>query len=177
MTASRLSRLAAPCLAASMLAIGIVIGGWLPSVRPLPPVFAVTSQADASFAVCTAPLDIGVEGFFVLDFMTGELSGGVLGQNSKFVGGYKHNVLKDLDFKPGQAKNPRFLLVSGMVDGVRRRAGIAQSVLYVTDTDTGTTAAYSIPWNQQRAQSGTPFVEGLDLLDVARPRGGGAKAP
>jgi hypothetical protein len=160
-----------------MLAIGIVIGGWLPSVRPLPPAFAVTSQADASFAVCTAPLDIGVEGFFVLDFMTGELSGGVLGQNSKFAGGYKHNVLKDLDFKPGQAKNPKFLLVSGMVDGVRRRAGFAQSVLYVTDTDTGTTAAYAIPWTQQRAQSGTPFVEGLDLLDVARPRGGGAKAP
>lgn len=176
MTSLRVSALTATCLAACSLAIGITIGGRLPAVRSLPPAFAVTSQSDGAFAVCTAPLEVGVEGFFVLDFMTGDLSGGILGQNSKFVGGYKHNVLKDLEFKPGQAKNPRFLLVSGMVEGVRRRAGLAQSVLYVTDTDTGTTAAYAIPWNQQ-AQSGTPFMAGLELLDVARPRGGGAKAP
>jgi hypothetical protein len=165
------------CVAASMLAAGIFVGWNMASVRPLPPVFAVTSQADGAFAVCTTPLDIGVEGFFILDFMTGDLSGGVLGPNAKFAGGYKHNVLKDLDFKPGQAKNPRFLLVSGMTDGSRRRPGFAQSVLYVTDSDTGTTAAYAIPWNPQQAQSGAAFMADLDLLDVARPRGGGAKAP
>lgn len=165
------------CVAVCMLAVGGLVGWSLAAHRPLPPAFAVTSQADGAFAVCTAPLDIGVEGFFVLDFMTGDLSGGVLGANSKFVGGYKHNVLKDLDFKPGQAKNPRFLLVSGLTDGVRRRPGFAQSVLYVTDSDTGTTAAYSIPWNPQQAQSGAAFMADLDLLDVARPRGGGAKAP
>lgn len=165
------------CVAVSVLAAGIFVGWNMASVRPLPPVFAVTSQADGAFAVCTAPLDVGVEGFFILDFMTGDLSGGVLGANAKFAGGYKHNVLKDLDFKPGQAKNPRFLLVSGLTDGPRRRPGFAQSVLYVTDSDTGTTAAYAIPWNPQQAQSGAAFMADLDLLDVARPRGGGAKAP
>lgn len=168
---------AASGVAVAALVAGIVIGGSMASVRPLPPVFAVTSQADGAFAVCTTPLDIGVEGFFILDFMTGDLSGGVLGPNAKFAGGYKHNVLKDLDFKPGQAKNPRFLLVAGMTDGPRRRPGYAQSVLYVTDSDTGTTAAYAIPWNPQQAQSGAAFMADLELLDVARPRGGGAKAP
>lgn len=175
MLTPRPSSFHAPALAVTMLVAGMLVGWSLSAARPLPPAFAITSQADGTFAVCTAPLDIGVEGFFILDFMTGDLSGGVLGANSKFVGGYKHNVLKDLDFKPGQAKNPRFLLVSGMVEGVRRRPGLAQSVLYVTDSETGATAAYSIPWNPQQAQS-AGFMAELELLDVARPRGG-AKAP
>ena len=159
--------------------VSAVIGGWSAPVRDMPRVFAVTSQADGAFAVCTAPIDVGVEGFFILDFETGDISGGVIGQaTSKFSGAYKHNVLKDLGFKPGQAKNPRFLLVSGLADLSRRRgASLGQSVLYVTDSSTGATAAYGIPWNQQQAQAATPFLAGLELLDVARPRGGGAKAP
>ena len=53
---------------------------------------------------------------------------------------------------------------------------MAQSVLYVTDAATGVTVAYGIPWNsQQTAGGGGPLLAELVPLDIARPRGGGAK--
>jgi len=152
---------------------GTVIGGRFGWPEPLPRVSAVTSQSDGSFAVCTVPLDGGVEGFFMLDFETGDLSGGVLNPTSaQFAAAFKYNVLKDLGFKAGQAKNPKFLLVSGVAEPRRGTVTLASSVLYVTDSSTGTTAAYGIPWNSQQPQAMAPMV----LLDIARPRGGGAKA-
>ena len=153
---------------------GMVLGGrWWGASEQLPRVFAVTSQSDESFAVCTVPLDVGVEGFFMLDFETGDLSGGVLNPTTaQFAAAYKHNVLKDLGFKAGQAKNPKFLLVSGVAEPRRGTVPLASSVLYVTDSSTGTTAAYGIPWNAQQTQMVSPLV----MLDIARPRGGGAKA-
>ncbi|MEI6255926.1 MAG: hypothetical protein WCQ77_04685 [Planctomycetota bacterium] len=157
--------------AAVALAVGLVLGSQLRT--PLPRVSAVTAQADGSFAVCTAPLDTGIEGFFMLDFETGDLSGGVLNPNtSLFAGSYQHNVLKDLGFKPGQVKNPKFLLVSGVAELRRGSKTFASSVLYVTDSSTGTTVAYGIPWSAQQVATAAALVP----LDVARPRGGGAKA-
>lgn len=153
---------------------GIVIGVWIGGGR-VEKVHAVAALADESFAVCTAPLEIGIEGLFILDFQTGDLSGGVLDRNtSKFTRGFRHNVLKDLDFKAGRVKNPRFLLVSGAADFAGAGGNqLAQSVLYVTDVATGVTAAYGIPWSAQQANG----VDALIRLDVAKPRGGGAKVP
>jgi hypothetical protein len=162
--------------AAVVMAAGVVIGSWLqPPRKELPRVLAMTSQSDDTFAVCTVPMDTSVEGFFMLDFETGDLSGGVLSPaTSRFASSYKHNVLKDLGFNQGgKAKNPKFLLVSGMAE-MRGggNANLAASVLYVTDSATGTTVAYGIPWNPQTPMMAAPLVP----LDVARPRGGGAKA-
>jgi len=155
------------------VAVGMMVGGRLESPGQLPRVSAVSSQSDGSFAACTVPLDSGIEGFFMLDFETGDLSGGVLNLGTaQFATAYKHNVLKDLGFKPGQAKNPKFLLLSGMAELRRPGTTFASSVLYVTDSSTGTTAAYGIPWNAQQPQLVAPLV----LLDVAQPRGGGTKA-
>ena len=155
---------------------GMMLGSRWGSPEQLPKVSAVTSQSDEAFAVCTVRLDSSVEGFFMLDFETGDLSGGVLSPSTaKFAAAYKHNVLKDLGFKAGQAKNPKFLLVSGAADlQGNGNAQFASSVLYVTDSSTGTTVAYGIPWNAQQAAAG-PFVSELVPFDVARPRGGGAK--
>jgi hypothetical protein len=163
--------------ASVLLAAGIVIGL---AAAPQPAVsraLALGSLADESFAVCTVPLSVGVEGIFMLDFETGDLSGGVINPTTRrFMGAYKHNVLADLGFKAGQVKNPKFLLVSGGAD--MAAAGglpLASSLLYVTDSSTGTTVAYGIPWNSQQA---APASVGTELLplDVARPRGGGTKA-
>lgn len=156
--------------------IGAVVGSrWFaepPSVwQGLPSVHAVSANSDEAFAVCTAPIDGSTEGFFVLDFQTGDLSGGVLNQaTGMFTGSYRCNVLTDLGFEPGAAKQPRFLLVSGMSNLRRSQAGpLGQSVLYVTDSSTGRTAAYGIPYSSQQAQKA--FASELVLLDVANPRG------
>lgn len=163
--------------AVGLVALGAVLGWLSGPMQPLPKAHALTSLADDSFAVCTAPLGMGIEGFFMLDFETGDLSGGVINPaTGKFSGAYKHNVLPDLGFKAGQAKNPRFLLVAGAAElQTGNAASFAPCVLYVTDSSTGTTVAYGIPFNPQQAVA-TPFVAKLELLDVARPRGGGAKA-
>ena len=156
---------------------GMMLGGRLGPPGSLPRVLAVTSQSDEAFAVCTVPLSVGVEGIFMLDFETGELSGGVMNPTTRrFMGAYKHNVLGDLGFKAGQVKNPKFLLVSGGADmAAAGSLPLASSLLYVTDSSTGVTVAYGIPWNSQQA---APASVGTELLplDVARPRGGGTKA-
>jgi len=163
-------------LVAAVAVVGVLVGGrWFaePSARwqGLPVAHAVSANSDEAFAVCTAPIDAGTEGFFVLDFQTGDLSGGVLNQSTgTFTGAYRCNVLGDLGFEPGAAKNPRFLLVSGMSNLRRSQTGpLGQSVLYVTDSSTGRTVAYGIPWSPQQAQKG--FASELVLLDTANPRG------
>jgi hypothetical protein len=161
--------------AAALFAAGVAVGLVAAPRSPLAKVQAVTSLADESFAVCTVPLNGAIEALFMLDFETGDLSGGILNASAtppRFAAGYKHNVLKDLGFKAGQVKNPKFLLVSGIAD-IPAGGGMqfAGSVLYVTDSSTGTTVAYAIPFSAQQAG-----VAELVPLDVARPRGGGAKA-
>lgn len=153
------------CAAGGVAAL--VPGVWRPQ-----PVLAVSALADESFAVCTVPLDNGVEGFFMLDFQTGDLSGAVLNPTArKFSMGFRHNVLKDLNFKAGgKVKNAKFLLVSGEM--AFTAAGLAPSVLYVTDAATGVTVAYGIPVGGA-AGAQTPLVP----LDRANARGGGEKVP
>lgn len=160
---------------AAPLAAGIVLGAGIVAAagrswRPLETVQAASSLADGSFASCTVPLEAGIEALFLLDFETGDLSGGLLGPSTgKFTGLYKVNVLKDLGFKTGQAKNPKFLLVSGIANPGRiGPVQLASSVLYVTDCATGTTVAYGIP-----AATGAGAFAELLRLDVVSPRGGG----
>jgi len=156
-------------------AVGMAVAGWL---RPIGSVQALTSLANDAFAVCTVPVDGGNEGVFILDFETGDLSGAVINPaTGRFGVSYKHNVLADLGFKPGQVKNPKFLLVSGVAEMRQTPVPVAPSVLYFTDSTTGATVAYGIPWNAQQAQAGQPIVAKLVPLDIARPRGGGQARP
>jgi hypothetical protein len=161
------------------VAAGTLIGYGRRPESPLPRVAAMTSLSQESFAVCTAPMDSSIEGFFVLDFETGDLTGSVLNQNAgKFGVTYRWNVLKDLGFKPGKVKTPKFLLVPGVANlGGAAGGRLAQSVLYVTDAATGVTVAYGIPWNSQQASAGArQAVLEFVPLDIAKPRGGGEKA-
>lgn len=170
-------RAVAPVTGGLLVAGGVLLGVVLGRAFVPSRVQAITSLADDSFAVCTVPLGGLVEALFMLDFETGELSGGVLSPaTGKFAGAYKHNVLQDLGFKAGQAiKNPRFLLVSGVAElQTGGPAQFAPAVLYVTDSATGNTVAYGIPFNPQQAAA-APFIEKLQPLDIARPRGAGTK--
>jgi len=156
---SRFSPLTALACGAGLLAAGIAIGSRLPSAAPAKAA-AASALADANFAVCTAPIDANTEGLFLLDFETGDLSGGVLNQNTGTFGvSYRYNVLKDLDFKAGKVKNPKFLLVPGVATFAGGNP-LAPAVLYVTDAATGVTAAFGINTREPA----------IVLLDKARPR-------
>lgn len=162
--------------AAGLFVAGVAVGS-LSRREDMPRVLAATAVADETFAACTAPIEDGIEGLFLLDFETGDLTGGVLNRNtSKFSTGYRCNVLKDLGFKAGKAKSPKFLLTTGLADFAGNAGtNMARSVLYVTDAATGVTVAYGIPWNAQQANAAAPSSAQLMPLDQARPRGG--KAP
>lgn len=167
--------LALPAAAIALFAAGAAVGAI--ALRPEPTrVFAATAVADEAFAACTAPIDDGIEGLFLLDFETGDLTGGVLNRTTtKFSTGYRCNVLKDLGFKAGKVKGPKFLLTTGLADFAGNAGtNMARSVLYVTDAATGVTVAYAIPWNGQQAAAGAPVTSQLMPLDQARPRGGKA---
>ena len=120
MTLSPLSRhWPTAAIAVTAAAVGAAIGfGWR-SESPLPRVAAMTSLSHDSFAVCTAPIDGSIEGFFILDFETGDLTGGVLNATtSKFGVSYRCNVLKDLGFKgpiyhTHGAVSPAFIAAGG----------------------------------------------------------------
>lgn len=165
MTSPSLARPAGILLGCGLVfALGFLAGARQPR---LPQAQAMSSLADQSFAVCTAPIDAGTEGLFILDFETGDLTGGVLAPNGKFAAAYRHNVLEDLKIELGTVKNQRFLIVPG-VTKMGTASRMAQSVLYVTDAATGLTVAYGVPIG------GKPgAVAPLLPLDLARPRGGG----
>ena len=164
------------------IGLGAVAGRWQAATPALPVVHAMTAQANETFAVCTTPLTTGLgggaEGFFVLDFLTGDLSGGLLSPATGTFGVvYRHNVLNDLGFQPGQAKDPRFLLVAGQAELPRRgRMAMAPSVLYVTDCSSGATVAYGIPFGPQQGVAAGAALPLLPL-DLAQPRGGGLQPP
>jgi hypothetical protein len=149
---------------------GLVVGErWAAGPRP-PVAQAMSSLADQTFAVCTAPIDAATEGLFILDFETGDLTGGVLAQTGKFAASYRHNVLADLGIEVGAVKNQRFMIVPGMVK-MGATARMALSVLYVTDAATGVTVAYGIPTGGKPGATATTAA--LVPLDIARPRSGG----
>jgi len=152
--------------------VGSLLGRGGPDIMGMPVARAMSAMGSETFAACTAPIDVATDGFFLLDFETGDLTGGVLNQNSaKFTVAYRHNVLKDLGFKPGGA--PKFVMVGGRMSfGGTAGNRMAQSVIYVTDASTGVSAAYGIPWSSQQSSGGRAGIAELTLLDVARPRGG-----
>jgi hypothetical protein len=114
---------------------------------------ASATHGGNTMAMATGPIDAGVEGLFVLDFITGELQCSVLNPRTLQLGGlYKHNVVTDLGVEIG--KQPRYLLVTGAAN-VRSQGGNirpAQSIVYVADTNTGNYAAYMLPWNRTAQQ-------------------------
>jgi len=149
------------------LFIGIAVGLVLSGVWPETPLRAVATDRIDTFAVATGPVDEDCEAVFFLDFLTGDLRAVVLSKNTgKFTSFFSYNVLQDLGIDP--AKNPRFMMVTGMVN-LRRgpgHAGVGRSVVYISEVTTGKVAAYALPWTPQAHLTGAkaPFIP----LDVTR---------
>ena len=133
---------------------------------PITELQASATHGGNTMAIATGPIDQGVEGLFVLDFITGEMQCSVLNPRNGQLGGmYKHNVVADLGVAEGN-KQPKYLMVTGAanfrVGGGNVRP--AQSVVYVADGNTGRYAAYMLPWNRSAAQFNFAQVNPFVLL-------------
>jgi hypothetical protein len=140
---------------------------------------ASASHGGSNMAVCTALVDESAEGFFALDYVTGDLKCWVYYHRIAAFGGmFMTNVQGML----GASKNPEYLLVSGQAASTPTGGNVrpAASLIYVVDMKSGYFAAYTVPWNRSFESSNTPqqgqmvFVSGGQIRE---PMGAGVKKP
>jgi hypothetical protein len=116
---------------------------------------AMATHGGDLMAIATGPIDQDVEGIFILDYVTGDLTCQVV--NARFgtlAGVFKQNVVQDLGVQAG--KQPKYLLATGRFEPRQNVSNVrpANSVVYVADSNTGNYVAYMLPWNQQLANAG-----------------------
>lgn len=113
------------------------------------PLHALATHGGDSMALATGPIDEGVEGLFILDYITGELTCQVLNPRYGTLAGlYKRTVSRDLGVEQG--KQPKYLMVTGQIEIRQNISNVkpANSILYVADANTGRYVAYILPWNK-----------------------------
>ena len=116
---------------------------------------AMATHGADSMAIATGEIDEGVEGVFILDFITGELTCQVLNARTGLLGGlFRQNVVADLGVEQG--KQPKYLLVTGGLEIRQNISNVrpARSIVYVADSNSGRYVAYVLPWNPQLANAG-----------------------
>lgn len=121
---------------------------------------AMGAAPGETFGIATGPIDENSEGFYVLDYLTGELQCWVPDyRTGRFYGAFKTNITADLPVD--RTKDPSYLMITG---AIQQRGGagqnrVADSIVYVLDENTGNFASYTFQWNrnaaaQQQAQAG-----------------------
>lgn len=130
---------------------------------------ASATVSSDSMAMATGLIDEGVEGLFVLDFVTGNLQVFVMNPRTGQLGGmFAHNVAADL----GTQKAPKYLMVTGQAMWRSYTGNVrpAQSIVYVADSNTGRYAAYMMPWNRQASSYNFAQVNPLIRIGVGTAR-------
>ena len=110
-------------------------------------VHATATQGQDNSAIATGLVDNGIEAFYFLDTLTGDLRAAVVNRrNREFAALFEYNVLQD--FGMG-TKNPKYLMVTGLADLPRGRGAtqFGKSLIYVCEATSGQVNAYALPWN------------------------------
>lgn len=143
------------------LMAGAVLGLAVSWFFPQEPLHAASADRDEKFAMLTVPvkdvLFAGVrdhlEGVFVLDFLTGQLRGAVLGQNGKFTHFYTRNIAADFQVDP--SATPHYAIVQGNAQlPSQGRMTMATGVIYVGELSSGQVVAYGFPYNDTNRPMG-----------------------
>jgi hypothetical protein len=128
---------------------------------------ASATESSDSMAIATGMIADGVEGLFVLDFVTGNLQVWVINPLSGAWGGlYTRNVAADLGTQQGKA--PKYLMVTGQAAFRSNTSNVrpAQSILYIADSTSGQFIAYMLPWNSQASTYN--FAQQNPLIIIGR---------
>ncbi len=147
------------------LALGVAIGLAVAYTWPYERAYANTCDRDAQFSMLTVPVSglIGVsdplDGVFTLDFLTGDVRGGVLNkQMGKFTGFYYRNVAADFSVDPN--KEARYAFASGYAQlAGAGGATFAAGTLYIAELTSGKVICYAFPWRESVAKMApTPLI-------------------
>ncbi|MBW3541701.1 MAG: hypothetical protein KY476_15645 [Planctomycetes bacterium] len=140
------------------LVLGMMAGLGVSFLWPHEPTKAAVTDRGDKFALATVPVkDITIGGFrdsldgvFVLDFLTGRLTGGVLNNKTgQFWHRYFRNVAADFNVNP--EVTPQYAIVSGTT-GLAGRGGVtpANGTIYVAELTSGKIIAYTFPYAEAR---------------------------
>jgi hypothetical protein len=148
------------CNHAALLVLGIFVGAVLSvswfGVGQGVTVQATATHGEANFAIATGFVDLEIEAFYFLDFLTGDLRAAVVSRRTgEFVAFFEKNILADFG---GTTKNPKYLMVTGMANIPRGSAAFqpGKSLIYVAEATTGMVNAYALPWNSTLNNKGEP---------------------
>ncbi|GAB4151450.1 MAG: hypothetical protein Tsb009_26870 [Planctomycetaceae bacterium] len=126
------------------LAVGLIAGLGVSYFWPHEPALATGNDRDAKFGMLTTPMAPNVEGVFVLDYLTGQMTGAVLNSaTGKFNHVYLRNVAVDFNVDP--KAQPHYAFVAGQA-ALPRRVGVVPgaSVIYVGELSSGKVLAYGM---------------------------------
>lgn len=158
-----------------ILALGITLGAGLMLLNPGQPLKASSANSNDKFSMTTVPVStvpFDTEAVFVLDHLTGVLSGSVLNsQTGGFSHIYRHNVAADFQLNPATPE-PKYSLVGG---AATMRAGggnqPANGVVYVAELTSGGVIAYGFAVPRGRGgPAPIPMVriDGFPFREAAR---------
>ena len=135
------------------LLFGVVAGLCLAYFWPHEPAYAIATDRDAQFALCTVEVGPGSpDAVFVLDFLTGRLQGALLNaQAGKFTNFWYANVAED--FKIGNGRKSKYTIIpgSGFLNANNGGGGqsIATGIIYVAEQTSGKVGCYRFQYRNQ----------------------------
>ncbi len=156
------------CNHAAMMVLGVFVGAvvaaaWL-GVGQGSLVQATATHGEGNFAIATGPADSGIEAFYFLDFLTGDLRAAVISRRTfKFAALFERNIQDDFSVP---SKNPKYLMVTGTAE-LPRGSGSSQigaSLIYVAEATTGQVCAYALPFSSSLNNAGKPQRDSLRLI-------------
>lgn len=158
------------------LTCGVLAGIGISSMWPHEPAQAAATDRSAKFAIATCEVTVSplgnVEGVFILDFLTGQLRGGVVNNKSgKFNIAYARNIAADFNVDPNAT--PTYAIISGRASlPSSRQYSPATGVIYIAELTSGKVVCYSFPYENINGNAG-PFalvpVDGFQFRDALPP--------
>ncbi len=112
-----------------------------------------TAASGQNMAVATGAVSEEAEGVFFLDYLTGDLQCLVYYPRSGAFGArYYTNVQQQM---PSSGKGAQYLMVTGSAVSTRTSSNVkpGNCLVYVTDVNSGTFAAYTVPWSKTAESS------------------------
>jgi len=132
---------------------------------------ASATHGQENWAIATGMIGNGIEGLYFLDYLTGDLRAVLLNRRTaRFSGFYQYNIQND--FNLTASKNPKFLMVTGLVEVPRGRGPtqIGNSAIYIAEATTGQVNAYAIQWSSAMYAAGKTEQGTFARLDGAQLR-------
>ncbi len=139
------------------LVVGLLAGLCISYFWPHEPVVASATDRNEKFAMATCYVTNTLEAVFVLDFLTGRLTGSVLNrQGNVLVARYTRNVAEDFDVNP--EVKPTYTMVCGRAQ-IQGRGGnqYGDSMIYIGELSSGQVIAYAIPYKQFNRKQTQPI--------------------